>query len=76
MRKGLKIILIVIGFVIFAFLLTIIKALQGQSSSSSGVGGPIGIILMVAFIAGARAIWKYNPDKNTNDTDKHELDKK
>jgi uncharacterized membrane protein YidH (DUF202 family) len=74
MRTGLKIILIAVGFITFAFLVVIIKGVQGQSSNSSGVGGPIGIIVMVGFLAGARAIWKYNPDKNKNDKD--ELDKK
>ncbi len=76
MRTGLKIILIAVGFIIFTFLVVVIKGLQGRSSNSSGVGGPIGIIAMVGFIAGARAIWKYDPVKNKKDNDKHELDKK
>lgn len=76
MRTIIKIILIAVGLVIFALLTAIIKAYQGQSSNSPGVGGPIGVIVMVGFIAGARAIWKYNPDKNKNEKDKHELDKK
>jgi hypothetical protein len=76
MRKGLKIILIIVGFFVFQFLVVILKVLQGQSPDSFGFGGPIGIALLVGFLAGARAIWKYNPDQNKNDKDKHELDKK
>ena len=76
MRTVLKIILTIVAFLVFFFLVLIIKGVQGQTSRSSGVGGPVGIILMVGFLAGVRAIWNYNPDKNKNDKDNHELDKK
>lgn len=67
MRSILKIILIGAGF--FAFLL-----LFGIAKSFNGIGGIIGILLMIGFYAGAKAIWKYNPEKKEEDTS-HELDK-
>jgi hypothetical protein len=63
MRTTLKFILISIGFLIFAFLILILRAFPSNFTSSTGLGGPIGVILMIAFLAGARAIWNYNPTK-------------
>lgn len=75
MRTGVKIILIFASFLI----LMVIIALLGGGSNGSSVGGPIGIAFLLAFLAGARAIWKYNPDKKdetlSNDNDKYKLDK-
>ncbi len=73
MRTGLKIVLIVIAFVIAGVIITLVKEGTGRESSA----GPLGIIIMVGFIAGARAIWKYNPDNENkeNESDKHQLDK-
>ena len=75
MRTLMKIILIFTAFIITA---GIIVALKGENKS--GVGGPMGIILLFGFIAGARAIWKYNPNKNNHDqpnaNDNHNLDKR
>jgi hypothetical protein len=67
MRTSLKIILIGTGF--FLFLL-----LFGIAKSFDGIGGLIGILLMIGFYAGAKAIWKYNPEKK-EDSSSHELDK-
>ena len=76
MKTGLKIILTIVAFL---FLGVLQVALKGGDSSRPGAGGPIGIILLFAFIAGVTAIWKYNPDKkeekSSTDNDKHELDK-
>jgi hypothetical protein len=69
MRTILKIILILAGFMIFAILFGITKSFGG------GISSLIGILLMLGFWAGAKAIWKYNPEKNEN-SDKHELDKR
>ncbi len=74
MRTGVKIILIILAFLVYA---VIQIALKGGDSRTPGVGGPIGIICLLAFLAGARAIWKYNPDKKdgNSSTDNHHLDK-
>lgn len=74
MRTTLKIVLIIVAFFVFSFIIVIVKGVQGQSSNSSGVGGPLGIVFMIAFLASARAIWKYNPD-NKKDNDNQQLDK-
>lgn len=73
MRTGLKILLIVIAFVITGVILMLIKEGTGRQTGA----GPIGIIVMVGFIAGARAIWKYNPENENKEKekDKHQLDK-
>ena len=75
MRTLMKIILIFTAFIITA---GIIVALKGENKS--GVGGPMGIILLFGFIAGARAIWKYKTNKNNHDqpnaNDNHNLDKR
>lgn len=73
MRTGVKILLIIVSFMIYG---VIQIALKGGDSSRPGVGGPIGIIFLFAFLAAARAIWKYNPDKkDENQNDNHNLDK-
>lgn len=72
MRTATKIILILIGLFVLAFIVALLREVGGQGKN----GGIIGMILIIAFLAGARAIWKYNPEKNKNDNDKHELDKK
>jgi hypothetical protein len=69
MRTTLKIVLILAGFIVFFLLYGIAKAFSG------GIASLISVLLIVGFFAGAKAIWKYNPDKNENN-DKHELDKK
>ena len=58
--------------------MAIINAIIMESTGRKAGAGPIGLILMFAFFAGARAIWKYNPDKenNSSSNDKHHLDKK
>lgn len=80
MRTGLKIILIFVAIMVGGLLIALIKEGTGRGSNSPGVGGPIGIIVAFALIAGIRAIWKYSPDKkeenSSNDNDKHQLDKK
>ena len=68
MRTLIKIVLIFVAFMITAAIIAIMKG-----GNKSGVGGPIGIILLFGFMAGARAIWKYNPEKNN--TDEHQLKK-
>lgn len=65
MRTTLKIILIIVAFVLTAILVGISKALTGSHNST----GPLGIVFMVAFLAGARAIWRYDPNKNSTSTD-------
>ena len=74
MRTLMKIVLIFIAFMVTAGIIAVLKG-----GNKSGVGGPVGIILLFGFMAGARAIWKYNPDKNdqnqTNSNDNHKLDK-
>lgn len=74
MRTLMKIILIFIAFMITAGIIAVLKG------GKSGIGGPFGIILLFGFMAGARAIWKYNPDRNEqgqiNTNDNHKLDKR
>lgn len=73
MRVVVKVILIIVVFMIFA---VIQIALKGGDSNRPGVGGPVGIIFLFAFLAAARAIWKYNPDKEADSlSDQHNLDK-
>ena len=69
MRTTLKIILILAGFMAIIIPFGIAKSFGGF------IGSLIGILLIVGFFAGAKAIWKYNPEKNEN-YDKHKLDKK
>ena len=75
MRTIMKIILIFIAFFITAAIIAILKG-----DRQSGVGGPIGIIILFGFMAGARAIWRYNPDKvesnQSSENDSHKLDKR
>ena len=73
-RVILKIGLIIIAFLIMGFLQILLK---GGDPSEPGVGGPIGIVLLFAFFAGARAIWRYQPSEKMEDSsiDKHLLDK-
>jgi hypothetical protein len=74
MRTGLKIVLIIIAFMVYGLIQI---ALKGGDSSQSGAGGPMGIIFLFVFLAAARAIWKYNPDKkDKKTTDNHHLDKR
>jgi preprotein translocase subunit SecY len=74
MRTLMKIVLIFIAFIITAGIIVMLKG-----DSKSGIGGPVGIIILFGFMAGARAIWKYNPNKDeqnqTNSNDNHKLDK-
>jgi len=76
MRTGLKIILTIVAVLIGGMFI----ALIGEATGRTKGGGPIGLILAFALLAGIRAIWKYNPDKkdivNNPDNDKHLLDKK
>jgi hypothetical protein len=73
MRVVIKIILIIVAFIIYG---VIQITLKGGESNSPGVGGPIGIIFLFAFLAAARAIWKYNPEKEVESSaDNHNLDK-
>jgi hypothetical protein len=71
MRTVLKIFVIGFGFLLLVIPFGVLKSLN---SFTSGVSGIIGFALLVGFIAGARAIWKYNPEKKT--TDDRQLDKK
>jgi hypothetical protein len=80
MRTGLKVILIFIAIIIGGAIIAISKEASGRGGSSGG--GPFGIIITFALLAGVRAIWKYNPDSTSNGTsvqgkenDKHNLDK-
>ena len=77
MRTGLKIVLIIGAFMVGGLLIALIKEGTGRGANSPGAGGPIGLIVMIALIAGIRAIWKYNPDKKEdNSKDNHNLDKR
>ncbi len=80
MRTVLKIILIFVALMVGGLLIALIKEGSGRGSNSPGVGGPIGIIVTLAMMAGIRAIWKYSPEKkddnSISDNDKHQLDKK
>lgn len=75
MRTIMKIVLIFIAFMITAGIIAVLKG-----GNKSGVGGPVGIIILFGFMAGARAIWKYNPDQKdknvSNSDDNHKLDKR
>lgn len=71
MRKGVKILLIVGSFMLMAMLNSMF-----MEGSGSKTGGIVGLILFIGWIAGARAIWKYNPEATDNSSDKHTLDKK
>jgi hypothetical protein len=80
MRTGLKVILIFVAIMIGGAIIAISKEATGRGGSSGG--GPLGIIITFALLAGVRAIWKYNPDATENgseiqkkDDDKHTLDK-
>lgn len=72
MRTTLKIVLIVFAFIVTAILITISKELSGSKTGN----GPFGIILLVAFLAGARAIWKYNPDEKKTGTEINKTENK
>ncbi len=80
MRKGMKIVLIIVALIVVVIFQV---ALEGGDTSKPGLGGPIGVILMFVFWAGAKAIWKYNPEQNNqknekdeNPNDNHTLDKR
>ena len=74
MKTLMKIVLIFIAFILTGAIIAVLKG-----GNKSGVGGPIGFILLFGFMAGARAIWRYNPSKSeqnqTNPNDNHKLDK-
>ena len=77
MRTGLKIVLIIGACMVGGLLIALLKEGTGRGANSPGAGGPIGLIVMFALIAGIRAIWKYNPDKKEdNSKDNHNLDKR
>jgi len=63
MRTTLKIILIAVAFMVLVLIVGVSKAFSGSKNGA----GPLGIVFMVAFLAGARAIWKYNPEGNSKD---------
>jgi hypothetical protein len=80
MRTGLKVILIFVAIIIGGAIIAISKEASGRGGSSGG--GPLGIIVTFALLAGVRAIWKYNPNTTEestgikrNEDDKHTLDK-
>lgn len=79
MRIIIKVILIFGIIIIGGVLISFIKAATGRASNSPGVGGPIGIIVGFALLAGITAIWKYNPkkseDNTTDENDRHLLNK-
>jgi preprotein translocase subunit SecY len=70
MRTGIKIFLTIVAILIGGFIIVLIKESTGRTHGS---GGPIGLIIGFAIIAGIRAIWKYNPNKKEND--EHRLNK-
>jgi uncharacterized membrane protein YqjE len=79
MRTGIKIILIIVAFLIGGMLISICKATMENTQG----GVPIVVIIVFAMIAGIRAIWKYKPVENSNNSeiqkqeeDIHTLDKK
>lgn len=74
-RIVLKIVLIIVAFLIYGFFQILLK---GGNTGEPGLGGPVGIVLLFAFLAGARAIWKYQPPKKIEDAsiDTHLLDKR
>lgn len=76
MRKGMKIILIIVAFLLAGFVLAISKEMSGSENY-----GSFGVIISTAIFFAVRAIWKYNPKKeepklkNNFDDDKYKLDK-
>lgn len=75
MRTGAKILMIIVFFIVGMFFITLIKVGQGRGNAP-GLGGPLGIIIMFAMLAGIRAIWKYRPEsKNDESGAGHDLDK-
>jgi hypothetical protein len=80
MRTGLKVILIFVAIMIGGAIIAISKEATGRGGSSGG--GPLGIIITFALLAGVRAIWKYKPDATSSNSEvqekednKHKLDK-
>ena len=80
MRTGLKVLIIFVAMLIGGFIIAISKEVTGRGGSPGG--GPFGIIIAFAILAGARAIWKYKPDDTSSsseiqetDDNKHKLDK-
>jgi protein-S-isoprenylcysteine O-methyltransferase Ste14 len=79
MNKATKVI-VIIGFLIVFFL--VFGLIVGiKKSSGHDTPGILGLIVFIGFIAGIRAIWKYNstnqdkePIKKDKD-DVHQLDK-
>lgn len=67
----MKVLLIVGLLLVVGFFQLILK---GGDASRSGAGGPVGVVLLIAFFAAARAIWKYNPDASKSG-DNQQLDK-
>ena len=63
MTKSIKIILIIAGFLV----LVVIKAVMEKNGLSGGLWG----ILLLGYLAYARAIWKYKKSSESN----NELDK-
>ncbi len=77
MRIVIKIALIVAVLMVGTIALALVKEATGRGNSS-GSGGPLGIVVIVAMLAAIRAIWKYQPATNnpSNDNaDKHTLNK-
>ena len=66
MTKNIKIILIIAGFLLCSIIFNLLKQALGGSP------GIIGVILIVAYVAFARAIWNYGKDKSENN---NKLDK-
>jgi F0F1-type ATP synthase assembly protein I len=65
-------VIVTIGILIgFFFLFGIIV----YANKGSGTPGILGLILFMGLIAGLRAVWKKQTDKN-EETDKHQLDKR
>lgn len=71
MKIFTKVIVTIVIFFACAILLQLIKAAQGNTYSTGGVGP---FIIYPAMIAAFYAIWKKKPEEK-NDEDKHKLQK-
>lgn len=73
MRVVTKILLTILIFCAGSTIITLIVNALGNKVSSGGIGP---IIIIPAMLAGIRAVWKYNPEKEEEDeNDNYQLNK-
>lgn len=73
MRVIIKVVLTIVLLMVATIILQGVKAGLGTTHSTGGIGP---FIIYPALFAGIYAIWKYNPDKNKdNSADKDVLKK-